>query len=65
MANKKFPEDSSGEVIGPDYQPMRRTRAHVVHGFVEPVESRWYERRVGAGGINFNGDRATDNDVDW
>jgi len=37
MCNKTFPEDSSGMVYGPD-GPIRRTRAHVLMGFDEPVE---------------------------
>ncbi len=48
MRERKFPEDSSGEVYGPD-GPMRRTRAHVINGFDDPVDtgpadSRLHER---------------------
>ena len=39
MQEKKFPEDSTGTVHGPD-GPLRRTRAHTLVGFVEPVEKR-------------------------
>jgi len=35
---RKFPDDSHGTVYGPDGEPARRTRAHVIHGFTEPVE---------------------------
>jgi hypothetical protein len=49
---KKFPEDSSGMVEGPD-GPIRRTRANVLKGFVEPVESRrWYDVEIGIDGVN-------------
>ena len=38
---QKMPEERlpSGEVWGPDGEPVRRTRAHARFGFVEPVES--------------------------
>lgn len=37
MPKKEFPDGSSGMVHGPD-GPTRRTRAHVINGYVEPVE---------------------------
>lgn len=36
MRTCKFPDDSSGEVYGPD-GPVRRTRAHTLAGYNEPV----------------------------
>ena len=38
MSQKKFPDDSSGMVYGPD-GPVRRTRANVLAGYVEPIEA--------------------------
>ncbi len=35
---REFPEGSSGMVYGPD-GPTRRTRAHIINGFVDPVET--------------------------
>ena len=37
MRIQRFPDDSSGMVEGPD-GPLRRTRAHTLAGFIEPVE---------------------------
>lgn len=36
MRRVSFPEDSLGEVHGPD-GPVRRTRAHTLAGYTEPV----------------------------
>ena len=36
MHKQEFPDGSIGEVYGPD-GPVRRTRANVVAGFIEPV----------------------------
>lgn len=33
---RRFPDDSTGMVEGPD-GPVRRTRAHTLAGFVEPA----------------------------
>ncbi len=38
MRKQEFPEDSTGEVYGPD-GPVRRTRAHTIAGYTEPVLS--------------------------
>ncbi len=37
MYRQKFPEGSSGMVYGPDDRPVRRTRAHRLAGYTEPV----------------------------
>ena len=41
---RKFPDDSSGMVYGPDGEPVRRTRAHVRGGFTEQTsaERTWH-----------------------
>jgi hypothetical protein len=39
MRRFRFPDDSSGEVYGPD-GPVRRTRAHTLAGYTEPVLHR-------------------------
>ena len=50
MSQRKFPDDSSGLVHCPD-GPVCRTRAHVLNGFVEPVE--WKPGSFGGRGQAF------------
>ena len=47
MSQRKFPDPSSGLVDGPD-GPARRTRAHVLNGYVEPVQ--WEPGSLGGRG---------------